>query len=228
MVAGAIILAAGHSQRLQRDKILLPLFGRPVIAHVLDVFQSCPAIAEIVLMVNEENGPGVAQIAAAYPKVVRICLGGERRQDSVRAGLKAAGPWDWVVVHDGARPCLKAELIVRVLEAAQETGAAIAAVPATDTVKLAGQGNWVETTLPRGKLWLAQTPQVFRLNLLRQAHEQAPGDATDDAALVEALGCRVKLFLASYDNIKITSPEDIALAETILREKHGVPGRSGL
>jgi len=120
-----------------------------------------------------------------------------------------------VMVHDGVRPLVTAELIERGLAAAEETGAAIAAVPAGDTIKVAGEDEIVHQTPPRQNLWAAQTPQVFRYSILAQAHQRAQEDATDDASLVERLGYKVKLYMGRYDNIKITTPDDLILAEVL-------------
>jgi 2-C-methyl-D-erythritol 4-phosphate cytidylyltransferase len=125
-----------------------------------------------------------------------------------------------VVIHDGARPLVTKELIEGGLKAAQETGAAVAAVPVTDTIKIADDDRIVHQTPPRQNLWAVQTPQVFRPDIIARAYEQANGEVTDDASLVEGLNYKVKLYMGSYDNIKITSPHDLALAEVLLK-KHG-------
>ncbi|MFC2041525.1 2-C-methyl-D-erythritol 4-phosphate cytidylyltransferase, partial [Chloroflexota bacterium] len=125
----------------------------------------------------------------------------------------------WVVIHDGARPLVTADLIDRGLEAATETGAAVAAVLVTDTIKVVGDDGFVQGTPPRHSLWAIQTPQVFRFDIITEAYRQAKYEVTDDARLVEQLGHRVKLYMGSYDNIKVTTPEDLALAE-ILVQKH--------
>ena len=147
-----------------------------------------------------------------------ICPGGPRRQDSVRLGLEALPECRWVVVHDGARPLVTAALIEAGLAAAAETGAAIAAVPLADTLKEAAEDGLIRRTLDRRNLWAAQTPQVFEYELLREAHRLAQGEATDDAALVEALGRRVKVFPGSPRNLKVTTAADLALAQALLAE----------
>lgn len=218
--AGALVLAAGRSQRLGQDKTLLPLLGRPLLSWTLAPFQACLAISEVVLVLNSQNWERGREIAAAFPKVRHFCLGGERRGDSVWQGLQEARGWEWVVVHDGARPCLTPALIEQGLQAAQDTGAALAAVPAQDTIKLVS-GLRVESSPPREGLWLAQTPQVFRFDLLWRAYQGWDGRATDDASLVEALGHPVKVFMGSYHNIKVTTAEDLVLAEAVLRGRDG-------
>jgi len=218
---GAIIAAAGRGRRFgEGDKLFAPLAGRPLIAHTLIAFEVCRLIDTVVLVLTEENLERACRLvdAAGFDKVAVICPGGPRRQDSVRLGLEALGECRWVVVHDGARPLVTAALIEAGLAAAAETGAAIAAVPLADTLKEAADDGLVRRTLDRRNLWAAQTPQVFDYELLREAHRQADGEVTDDAALVEALGRRVKVFPGSARNLKVTTPADLALAQALLAE----------
>jgi len=213
---GAIIAAAGESRRMVGvDKMFTQLHGKPVLVHTIDVFERCPAINQIVVVVSASNVEAGQQLVAdeGWTKVAKVCAGGPRRQDSVAAGLRLLGKCQWVVIHDGARPLLSVDLIEQGLEAAEETGAAIAAVPVTDTVKVAGDYRIVRYTPPRYNLWIAQTPQVFRFDIINQAYKQAQEEVTDDATLVEQIGYRVKLYMGTYDNVKITTPEDLALAE---------------
>lgn len=219
----AIIAAGGESRRMGSvDKVFAPLAGRPVLARVLDVCQRCPAIDEVVVVVGDKNVARCQQMVdqEKWSKVSRVCAGGLRRQDSVLAGLKAVESCDWVVIHDGARPLLTEKLITDGLQAAQETGAAVAAVPVTDTIKLASDDRLVRETLPRETLWAAQTPQVFRFDIITEAYRQVAGEVTDDAALVERMGRKVKLYMGSYENIKVTTPTDLLVAE-ILWQKYG-------
>jgi 2-C-methyl-D-erythritol 4-phosphate cytidylyltransferase len=201
------------------DKVLAPLGGRPVLSYVLSAFDSCKSIDHIVLVVNAKSLKACQQLIAEerLSKPIDICLGGKRRQDSVAAGLKKLKDCDWVIIHDGARPLVTKELIEEGLKAAQETGAAVAAVPVTDTIKIAGDDRIVLETPPRQNLWAVQTPQVFRLDIISKAYQQAKGEATDDAALVEQAGYKVKLCMGSYDNIKITTPQDLLIAEAIIK-----------
>jgi 2-C-methyl-D-erythritol 4-phosphate cytidylyltransferase len=218
---GAIIAAAGSGRRFgEGDKLFAPLAGRPLIAHSLMAFEVCRLIDTVVLVLAEENLERGCQLvdAAGFDKVAVICAGGPRRQDSVRLGLEALDPCRWVVVHDGARPLVTAALIEAGLAAAAETGAAIAAVPLTDTLKEAADDGLVRRTLDRRNLWAAQTPQVFDYELLREAHGRAQDEVTDDAALVEALGRRVKVFPGSPRNLKVTTSADLALAQALLAE----------
>ncbi len=219
---GAVIVAAGSSRRMGGvDKVLAPLGGKPVLARVIDVFQKCASIDQIVVVLSQQNLEKGQQLVAeqGWSKVTDVCPGGERRQDSVVAGLSRLSHCSWVVIHDGARPLVTVDLIEDGLEAATETGAAVAAVPVTDTIKVAGDDRFVQETPPRHNLWAVQTPQVFRFDIIAEAYRQAKGEATDDATLVEQLGFRVKLYMGSYGNIKVTTPDDLALAEVFV-QKH--------
>ena len=219
---GAVIVAAGWSQRMGgMDKMLALLGGKPVLAWAVDVFQQCKLIDQIVVVVSKQSLGRCRQLVAerGWSKV-SVCAGGRRRQDSVAAGLGQLSRCQWVVIHDGARPLVTEGLIEHGLKVAGETGAAIAAVPVTDTIKVAGDDRVVQRTLPRGNLWAVQTPQVFRFDIITEAYRRVEAEVTDDASLVEQLGYKVKLYMGSYDNIKITTPDDLALAE-ILWHKHG-------
>jgi len=219
---GAIIAAAGSSERMgEVDKLFAPLAGKPVLARVIDTFQQCKSVDQIVLVVSQGNLESCQQLVAeqGWSKVTEVCLGGERRQDSVAAGLKQLDHCDWVVIHDGARPLVTVELIEQGLAAASETGAAVAAVPVTDTIKLAMDDMIVQGTPPRQNLWAVQTPQVFRFDIITKAYQQVSDNVTDDAALVERLGYKIKLYMGAYDNIKITTPDDLVIAE-LLWQKH--------
>ena len=219
----AIIAAAGDSQRMGGiDKMFAPIAGRPVLARVLDTFQSCKPIDQIIIVMNSKNIEECRRLVAleGWPKVKDICLGGKQRQDSVAEGLKRLKYGEWVVIHDGARPLVTTNLIEKGLEAAKETGAAVAAVALTDTIKVAGAGDIVRQTLPRQNLRAVQTPQVFRIDVIQNTYRHVFGDVTDDASLVEKAGYRVKLYPGSYDNIKITTPADLATAGTLWKE-HG-------
>ena len=220
---GAVIVAAGWSQRMGGvDKMLTLLGGKPVLAWAVDVFQQCKLIDQIVVVVSKQSLGRCRQLVAerGWSKVTEVCVGGRRRQDSVAAGLGQLSRCQWVVIHDGARPLITEGLIEHGLKAAGETGAAIAAVPVTDTIKVAGDDRVVQQTLPRGNLWAVQTPQVFRFDIITEAYRRVKAEVTDDASLVEQLDYKVKLYMGSYDNIKITTPDDLALAE-ILWQRHG-------
>lgn len=203
-----------------RDKIFARLLGRPLLVWAVEPFQGCDLVNQIVIVLGARNLERGQRLLREYnwTKVTATCLGGERRQDSVAEGLKRLEGCEWVVVHDGARPCLTPKLIEKGLAAARETGAAIPAVPVKETIKLASDG-FIEGTPERENLWVAQTPQVFRFELLAQAHAEVSEKVSDDALMVERLGHRVKLYPGSYTNIKVTTPEDLELAEIILRRR---------
>ncbi|HEY8490533.1 MAG TPA: 2-C-methyl-D-erythritol 4-phosphate cytidylyltransferase [Dehalococcoidia bacterium] len=216
---GAIIVAAGRSARMEGvDKLFAPLGGRPLLARTLAAFPEAE-VDRLVLVLREENlERGRALLAELPPGLPATAVpGGERRQDSVWAGLQALGPCAWVVVHDGARPLVEPELIRRGLAAAQATHAAVAAVPVVDTIKEVDEGGLVRRTLDRTRLWAVQTPQVFRRELLERAHREVTAEVTDDAAMVELLGHPVTVYRGSYRNLKVTTPADLAAAEALLR-----------
>ncbi|MCJ7426377.1 MAG: 2-C-methyl-D-erythritol 4-phosphate cytidylyltransferase [Dehalococcoidales bacterium] len=218
----AIIVAAGESRRMNGiDKVLAPLAGRPVLSYVLAAFDGCQSVDHIVLVVNEKSRKDCQQLIAeqGLSKPVDVCVGGKRRQDSVAMGLKQLKDCQWVVIHDGARPLVTKELIEEGLKAAKETGAAVATVPVTDTIKVAHDDQVVLETPIRQNLWAVQTPQVFRFDIITEAYRKAKGEVTDDASLVEQAGYRVKLYMGSYDNIKITTTNDLLIAEVLL--EHG-------
>jgi 2-C-methyl-D-erythritol 4-phosphate cytidylyltransferase len=217
----AIIVAAGESSRMNGiDKVLASLGGKPVLAWSIEALQQSPSIDRIVIVNSQKNLEPVRCLTteSKWTKVVEVCLGGKRRQDSVAAGLKILESCDWILIHDGARPLITQDLIERGLEAAKETGAAIAAVPVVDTIKLAGDDKTIIETPPRAHLWAAQTPQIFSFDLIKEAYQRVRDDVTDDASILEQLGHKVKLFMGSYDNLKITTPRDLALAEALLEE----------
>ena len=217
--AGVVIAAGGASRRMGEDKLFALLGGKPLLARVIETCQECQLVSQIVVVVNEENLERCRKMAAEkkWSKVSDVCQGGERRQDSVANGIAQLRNCEWVVIHDGARPLLTVDLIERGLEAAGETGAAVAAVPVKDTIKVAGDDRIVHQTPPRQNLWAVQTPQVFRTDIITEAYSRATGNVTDDASLVEQLGYKVKLYMGSYDNIKVTTPDDLALAEILWR-----------
>lgn len=200
------------------DKLFVPLAGRPLLSHALSAFQSCPRLGSVVLVASAENIERMTALVREerFDKVSGIVTGGARRQDSARAGLEALPECDWVLVHDGARPLISPEIIERALDAARETGAAIPIVPLVDTVKEIAEDGAVARTADRSKLRAVQTPQAFRYDLLLRAHREVKADVTDDAAMLETLGLPVKSFPGDRLNIKVTTPEDLALAEALI------------
>jgi 2-C-methyl-D-erythritol 4-phosphate cytidylyltransferase len=212
----AIIVAAGSSARMSRDKLWADLGGEPLLARSIRVFAACQAVDTLVLVVAAGREDRFRELLTALGVTAQVVAGGAQRQDSVQVGLEAAGDATWVVIHDAARPLVTADLIAQGLGAACASGAAIAAVPAVDTIKVVEEGRIVGTP-ERGTLWHAQTPQVFRRALLLEAHRAAPSSAaTDDAALVESLGVPVRVYKGSYTNLKVTTDGDLIVARALL------------
>ncbi|HEU0075715.1 MAG TPA: 2-C-methyl-D-erythritol 4-phosphate cytidylyltransferase [Dehalococcoidia bacterium] len=219
----AIIVAAGSSRRMKgADKLLAPLGGRPLISYSIATFAAYPAIDELVVVASEANLDAVRGIIGASETAnVTIVMGGKRRRDSVLNGLRAVRDCDYVVVHDAARPLVDSTMIDAALGGAREVGAALCAIPVSDTVKRADPAGRVSSTVTREGLWLAQTPQAFRTELLLRAHATIDIDVTDDAALIELVGEPVKLVMGSNRNIKVTLPEDLALAQALFAASEG-------
>ncbi|HEY95847.1 MAG TPA: 2-C-methyl-D-erythritol 4-phosphate cytidylyltransferase [Dehalococcoidia bacterium] len=218
----AVIVAAGSSERMGgTDKVFSVLDGKSVLVRVIEVFQACHRIDDIVIVLNQQNLKEGKRLVAeeGWSKVKGVCEGGKRRQDSVLNGLNCLGNCDWVVIHDGARPLVTAGLIENGLDAAEETGAVIAAVPVTDTIKMAADDLTIQGTPPRQSLWAAQTPQIFRYNIITNAYQKLKYEVTDDARAVELTGGSVKIYQGSNDNIKITTPEDLSIAEMLLKKR---------
>ena len=217
--AGVVIAAAGESRRMGGlDKVFAPLRGQPILAWSVGAFHRLQEISAIALVLRADLiAPAEALVRKrGWTKIAAIVPGGSRRQDSVLAGLNALGPCDIVLVHDGARPCVDAATILRGLDAVAHGGAAIAAVPAKDTIKIVDAQHRVIATPDRSTLWQVQTPQVFHYAILRAAYAHVGSDVTDDASLVEQAGHPVTVFMGSYRNIKVTTPEDLAIAEALL------------
>ena len=180
-----------------------------------------PEIAEGVIVLSEQGfGQGQEVLTARGWSVGwNLCIGGARRQDSVRAGLERLGKVEWVIIHDAARPCVERAIIYRGLEAATKTGAAVSAIPVTDTIKSVGEEGQVVQTLNRSTLWSVQTPQVFRRSLLEASIAESGADATDEATILERMGHTVQIFQGDVGNIKVTTPQDLAIAEAILASR---------
>jgi 2-C-methyl-D-erythritol 4-phosphate cytidylyltransferase len=221
----AIIPAGGAGRRMGDDipKQFLPLAGIPLLVHTLRVFQYAPIIDEIFLVVPEGAIPSVRRdIVEEYglSKVTSILAGGAERQDSVaNALIQVRDDHGIVLVHDGVRPFVTGEIIRRAVDAAKEHGAAVIGLPVRDTVKLVNTAGTVVKTEDREGLWLTQTPQAFHRYLICAAYEKATQDefcGTDDASLVERMGVLVRMIRGDHDNIKMTTPEDLALGEIII------------
>jgi len=222
----ALIPAAGMGRRMGAsiNKQYLQLAGRPILAHTLALFAQHPRIASIVVVTPEAEIPYCRdEVIARYAidKVKAVVPGGAERQDSVRLGLaalEAADDDDLVLIHDGVRPLFDTDVIAQLIEETLNSGACLVGVPAKDTIKEVSDGKVVGTP-DRERLWLAQTPQAFRLGLIREAHQRALQEgfcATDDAMLVEWCGHPVAMVPGNYRNIKITTPEDLLVAEAWL------------
>jgi len=224
---GAIVVGAGAGRRFGNvEKAFFRLAGRPLLCWSVDVFERSPAVDRICLVVAAGSVARARELARewAWPKVSAIVPGGRERQESVGAGLDALADCDWVLVHDAARPLVDAATIAAGLDAARRHGAAVAATPVRDTLKrVAPATGQVGETVDRTGLWAAQTPQVFRATLLREAFRWAgdrAGSFTDDAAMVAAAGHPVTVFSAPAENVKLTLPEDVPLLEALLRARH--------
>lgn len=233
----AIVPAAGLGRRMGGSrKPFLEIGGVPVIVHSLLLLQSIESITEIIPAVRPEDMPDMRAMIERYEitKAVRIASGGAERQDSIFNALQlvdCASACGIVLVHDAVRPFADAAMVLRLIDTAADGFGAIPCVPVKDTVKLVGDNGFIESTPSREKLVAVQTPQAFPCDMLKRAYESAMADgvyATDDAALVERIGghagqagWRVKVIPGSYDNIKITTPEDLGIAEIIWRRMHG-------
>lgn len=193
------------------DKIFAPVAGKPLLWWAIEAFERSPLVNEIVVAVERHSiMEGRALLRqSGWEKVTQVCRGGARRQDSVREALWRLGRWSWVAVHDGARPCVDAELLRRGLAAAQQTGAAVPGVPVSDTLKRVDSEGRVIETVDRSGLFAVQTPQFFRRDLLWAAHERVVEDVTDDAMQVERSGVPVCVFPGDPRNLKVTVPQDL-------------------
>ncbi len=223
----AIIPAAGKGIRMGTEiqKQFLQLADKEVIIHTLEKFENCEVIDEIIVVTGEEMIPYMESLIQTYQlkKVVKIIKGGKERQDSVYQGLKNVNEKsDIIVIHDGVRPFILESDMIKTIEGAKESGACILGVPSKDTMKVCSKNQEVVHTPSRDTLWAVQTPQTFRKDILLRGFNKAYRDdfvGTDESTLVERLGIRVKVATGSYDNIKITTKEDLFLAEALLKRK---------
>lgn len=223
IVVCAILAAAGRGARMGQPKQLLQLGGRSLAAWSLEVLAHADQVEAIVIACEPDDLPAFQALAREHGrgKVRAVVPGGARRQDSVFAALRRAPDnTDVVVVHDGARPFVRPDLLRQVIEDSTKSGAAIAAVPVKDTIKDVNEHGSIVRTIPRDRLWAAQTPQAFARDVLFRAHEQAEAAGfvgTDDAEIVERFGGVLPVITpSSYDNLKITTPDDMLIAERIL------------
>ncbi|TLS48508.1 2-C-methyl-D-erythritol 4-phosphate cytidylyltransferase [Paenibacillus antri] len=225
--AGAVIVSAGVGKRMNAavSKQYIPVGGKPVVVHALEAFERTASVDAVALVVGAGDEAYGRELVETYGlrKVVAVVSGGAERQHSVLRGLEALlerrPETAWALVHDGARPLVTPDVVERCLAAAAETGASVPGVPVKDTIKIADANGLVAGTPERSSLWAVQTPQAFRVDLLLEAHRRAAADGflgTDDAMLVERLGVRVKIAEGDYRNIKVTTPDDLELAERLL------------
>jgi 2-C-methyl-D-erythritol 4-phosphate cytidylyltransferase len=226
MKADAIIVSAGKGQRFMegRKKQFFLLADKPILTHTLDKFENCPLIDSILLVVGQEDMDYCLKEIIEknrYRKISQIVPGGKRRQDSVKNGMDALSrDANIVVIHDGVRPFVTREMIEDSIHSAQRFGAVVMAMPVKETIKMADADGTVLKTLDRESLWQIQTPQTFQAHVIKEAYQKATENGfvgTDDASLVERLGMKVHILPGSYTNIKITTPEDLILANLFLR-----------
>jgi 2-C-methyl-D-erythritol 4-phosphate cytidylyltransferase len=216
---GAIVVAAGRSTRMGFDKRWADLGGRPVLAWSLETLAGVASVDRLVVVTSDDRHDDVWRLVGrTVPARLRgrAVPGGERRRDSVAAGLAALSDCDWLLVHDAARPFLTEATIARGLEAVRSMGACVAALPARDTIKRVRADRTVVETPPREELWTVQTPQLFRRDLLQDALAATDDDATDEAALVERIGGTVRVFEGDTMAFKITTPDDLEIARALL------------
>ena len=220
-----IIVAAGKSSRVGPgvDKAFLSLGTRPVLAYSVRAFERCPDIDSVILVVRKdhlESARNMVQLYG-YSKIDKVIAGGAKRQVSVSKGLAELNDdVKLVTVHDGARPCIEPELISETIKVAKRCGSAVAAVKVTDTVKHVNRGTVISKTVDRSKLWAVQTPQTFKVDLLKKAFEKVRKKGltvTDEASAVELVSKNVRLIPASISNIKITTADDLALAAALMK-----------
>ena len=221
----AIIVAAGRSRRMGFDKLFAIIAGRPVIAHAINAFEQANSVAEIIVVAGEDRHDEIRKMSRdeRFKKVRSIITGGERRQDSVRAGLeKLSSDARYVAVHDAARPLVRPEEIERVFEQCRVHGAAVLAEPISDTLKRADVDLMVAAAVDRHQLYAMQTPQIFDRALIEEAYRAVFANrvsVTDEVSAVERLGRKVFLVPTEDFNFKITYPRDLALAEFVLKQR---------
>jgi 2-C-methyl-D-erythritol 4-phosphate cytidylyltransferase len=223
----AIIVAGGSSQRMGFDKLLVPLDGKPVVAHSIAAFEQTESVTEIILVGRAERLAEYEKIAEThgFQKISAVIPGGARRQDSVRLGLEQlAAATEFVAVHDAARPLVRPDLVERIFQLARTDGGAASAAPVIDTLKRVDDNHVVTEAVERANLFAIQTPQIFRRDLLMQAYNaifEAGVEVTDEISAVERIRGKVILVPNEEPNFKITFPADLPLAEFILRQRSG-------
>jgi 2-C-methyl-D-erythritol 4-phosphate cytidylyltransferase len=224
MNISAIVVAGGEGIRMGGPKLFIKIGNLPMVIRTCKVFERTPQILEVILVVpkNAVNRAKAEVRSYSLKKVRRVVAGGPDRQASVYNGLKEISPdCEYVLIHDGARPLILEQMISGLISKVKGFDGVILAVPISDTVKEARKGSIVRT-LNRDSLWAVQTPQAFRASILKEAHEVSKKNgykATDDSSLVERLGFKVRIRTGSYENIKITTPVDVKIAESILTDR---------
>lgn len=224
-----ILLAGGRGKRMKADrpKQFLPLRGKPVIEHSIRLFGHISQVAQIVIVLDPEFRPSIKAVLNDLPCAVTFANPGIERQDSVFSGLSFVPPTaSLACIHDAARPLVTEDEVLDVLYDANVYGAAVLGVPSKATIKESADGKFVSRTIPRERLWEIQTPQVIKPDLLRKGFEKVQTEnliVTDDVSIIEQLGMPVKITQGLYSNIKITTPEDMNIAESILHERAKVP-----
>ena len=224
----AIVLAAGQGKRMNAasNKQYLTLKDKPILAHTMNTFEKCNLIHQIILVIHEDEEEFCKKNILEkykYKKIKHLVKGGKERQESVYNGLMAIDKETSIVlIHDGARPLITEQVILRCIQGAIEYGAVSAGVPIKETIKIMGRDRFVSYTPKREDVWVTQTPQAFQKDIILKAHEFAIEQeilGTDDAMLVEHMGMKIKMVEGDYENIKITTPEDLIAAEAILNYK---------
>ncbi len=218
MKTSVIIAAGGAGKRMGRKKQFLPLAGSSVLEWTISAFKKVKSVSEIIVVVDYE------EMERAKNLGVKVAAAGSERTNSVKNGMQMVSPGcDIVLIHDGARPLITIDIIDKAIRVAAESGAAVVGVPAKDTIKRVSDDLFVKDTVDRNTIWLAQTPQAFKYEIITRALAKSKKAATDDSKLVEDLGIKVKMVMGSYENIKITTPEDLIIAEAILRSRNVLP-----
>lgn len=224
----AIIVAAGNSTRVGFDKLLTEIGGQSVIHYSLDAFERAACVDEIVLVCREAGEKSISALTVPMKKIRTVIRGGERRQDSVAAGLSAISKSaEFVAVHDAARPLITPREVERVFAAAKEHGAAVLAAPVTDTLKLASRDGIISGSINRENVFAMQTPQIFSRQLLLDSYERVTRESrhiTDEVSAVQSMGAKVAIVRAEDDNAKITFASDLPLAEFILQRRRSCSG----
>ena len=215
----AIIVAGGKGRRMGKPKQFIKIAGKPMLAWTLSAFQRSKLVDGIVLVVSEDQVKLAKRLD--QKKVIAIVSSGKERQDSVRNGLAhIPGSAETFLIHDGARPAVSQRLISESIKEAESFGAVVAAVPVKDTIKqITNNGTIIEKTLDRNLLWAAQTPQVFKAEIIKAAYAKLNENVTDDGMAVEKIGIQVRIVMGDYINIKVTTPEDLLVMGSILRKK---------